>query len=236
MERLKIIIRKIPIVYKLWHNYRKKKNNDKEIRKKKGYQAHGLEVLKDISQIAISNKLKLMCAWGTALGIVRDNELLPWDDDLDFILLDDSGDELSELHKLLRENDFWLYREFEENGIVTERSYIKKDVLCDIRIWRSTYEKFRTTHTYFDIPAVKYKNGMYCDYEVTYFDMVPINDVECRKFKDFQVLLPNDSEGMFRTTYGENWRIPDSNYVSQDKRYVISRKATYYKKPFLNLK
>lgn len=230
MSELKKIIRKIPVVYPLWHKFRIYHNMCKEKKKVKSYQLYGREILKEISDMAIANNLELMCAWGTLLGIVRDGELLPWDDDLDFILLKEKDFAWNELDELMKKNGFWLYREFEEANIIKEKSYKKKGVLCDIRVWDVHTKNFKVEDTYYELENIEYENGKYCEYEVSYIDMVPVEKSLKKEFYDFHVLIPANSEEVLEASYGSGWRVPDSNYKSPNKRYSIMRKATYYRK------
>lgn len=234
MNKLKSYLKKVPILYPLWHRMRLRANEQNERKKAKAYKKHGMEVLADISDVAIQNNYKLICAWGTLLGIIRDNKLIPWDNDLDFIILDDGDFLWDDFGYKLKEKGFWLYREIYENEKIVEKSYKKKEVLCDIRVW-DFYNKRRTVEgDYFRIKGVSYIENRYCEYEATLLDVMPITNVEKITFNGIDVLIPENSEELLRAGYGPMWEVPDAGWKSKAKRIRgIMRKEIYYKKPFI---
>lgn len=231
MSEIKKIIRKTPIIYPIWHNLKLKNNKLNEKQKIESYRKYNMSILDDISKLSIDNNYKLICAWGTLLGIIRDNELLPWDDDLDFILLNDGDFSWKIFDSVMRKNGFWLYREFEEDCQIVEKSYKKKGVLCDVRIW-DDYDKDRIIKgDYFKLDGQEYPNGKYCEYEMTSMNMVAIHDVIKIDFKGIEVLVPGNSEEFLCAAYGPKWNVPDPNYIPNSEKTRVMRKATYFNKP-----
>ncbi len=52
-----------------------------------------------------NNKIQYWLCHGTLLGIIRDNELIPWDHDID-IAVWDSNNLKGKLKKIMTENDY----------------------------------------------------------------------------------------------------------------------------------
>ena len=65
-----------------------------------------LRMAKEIAGVLEGNGIQYFIAYGTLLGAVRHQGFIPWDDDLDFYLFDDSYDRAIEL---LREICLTIY-------------------------------------------------------------------------------------------------------------------------------
>lgn len=231
MSEIKKIIKKTPIIYPLWHRMRVGFNERKEKKKIEAYQKYSKEILEDIFKVAINNNFPLISAYGTLLGIVRDNMLLPWDDDLDFIILDDGTFSWNYFDECMKKKGFWLYREIFQDNKIAEKSYKKKGVLCDVRIW-DNYSENRTVYgDYFAIEGYSYKSGVFEEYDMTVQEMIPIYDIIKKQFNKFEIMIPANSEAVLEAFYGVNWRSPEPNYVPSGKKFRIKRKVTYYNKP-----
>ena len=87
-----------------------KKINDKEIRNIQ------LNILKEIVNFCIENNLKYFLAYGSALGAVRHNGYIPWDDDLDIVMLRDDYNEF--LKKWNNKNNKYKVLEFSLNNSI----------------------------------------------------------------------------------------------------------------------
>lgn len=97
------------------------------------------EMLKVIDQICKKNEIPYMLFAGTALGAVRHKGFIPWDDDLDVIMLRSDYERfLKAASKDLDKQEFYLQQEFSEhwpmffsklrkNGTACIERYIPKD-------------------------------------------------------------------------------------------------------------
>ena len=73
------------------------------------------EMLKDIDRICRQNDIKYSLACGTALGAIRHQGFIPWDDDLDIMFLRPEYERFLEIAPpLLKEKGYTLQREFTE--------------------------------------------------------------------------------------------------------------------------
>ena len=231
MREIKGLLKKIPVVYPLWHEIRLKNNKRKEKNKQTAYLKYNMEILKDIFQVAKNNNFQLICAYGTLLGVVRDNQLLPWDDDLDFIILDDGKFSWDEFSNCMKANGFWIYRKYEQDNKIVEISYKKKDVLCDVRIWDNYNIERDVYGDYFEVENYVYKYRDYEEYDMTVQKMIPINKVVCKRFSGVDVMIPENSNDILEKMYGQDWKCPDPLYKPSGEMIRVKRKATYYKKP-----
>ena len=230
MSKIKELFKQIPVAYPLWHKFRLMNNKRKENKKQIAYRKYNIEILKDIFQVAKSNKFPLICAYGTLLGIVRDNQLLPWDDDMDFIILDDGNFSWDEFNNCMKANGFWIYRKYEQDNKIVEMSYKKKNVLCDVRIW-DNYDVERDVYgDYFLIDNYEYKYRDYEEYDMTVQKMIPINKIVYKRFSGIDVMIPENSNDVLEKMYGQDWKCPNPHYKPSGEKIRVKRKATYYKK------
>lgn len=63
-----------------------------------------LQLLENVSKILQKDNLDYWLDGGTLLGIVRENRLLPWDDDVDLSIIDPGEHSLSELVKSIKKD------------------------------------------------------------------------------------------------------------------------------------
>lgn len=98
-----------------------------------------LEMLSEVDRICKKYKIAYMLFAGTMLGAVRHKGFIPWDDDLDIVMLRDEYERFLELaEKELDPNTYYLQREFSShwpmffsklrrNGTACIERYIPKD-------------------------------------------------------------------------------------------------------------
>ena len=75
-----------------------------------------LSMLKDIDRVCKENSIEYMLFSGTALGAVRHHGFIPWDDDVDVIMLRDQYDKfLDAAENLLDHSLYFVQREYSEH-------------------------------------------------------------------------------------------------------------------------
>ena len=167
------------------------------------------KMLKDVCTILHQEKVDYVLEAGTLLGIVRENRLLPWDNDLDLTVTDRFGDKLLKIRW-----KFWLkgYRTrirkykkktgpFEKGEIrilkiqTTKFLWFKDKSLMDIFIKRAIGDKYFWTVSD-KKPVLKSTPRQFYDQQTRY------------EFKNYEYLVPRDYYGYLAYHYGENWRTP----------------------------
>lgn len=232
-SQIKQIVRKIPVVYPLWHGMRLKINENREKQKKAAFDRYAMDVMADVMNMTTAKGYPCVCIYGTLLGPVRDGHLIPWDDDMDFAILESPDFSWERFDADMREAGFWKFRTIEAEGRVHAQSYKKKNVLCDFGLFRADGAPRKTLSGCYEIPGYVYENGKPGMYRV-WDEVIPaITGISTMKIDGIDVKIPSNSEEMLAAAYGESWRHPDPNFVpakeAKEKEYTI----TYFRKPFL---
>ncbi|MCI8957375.1 MAG: LicD family protein [Eubacterium sp.] len=125
----------------------------KEIQKK------SLEILKEVDSFCRNNQIKYFLAFGTLIGAIRHSGFIPWDDDIDIIMLREDYDKFLDLYKSIG-----TYR------IINFESEKK----CPFMITRITDDHYTMKKEY----GPKYKIGTFID--VYPFDGVGISQEDIK--------------------------------------------------------
>lgn len=224
MGKVKEILKRVKFIYIPWHNFRLYLNEKKEEKKRTAYKKYGVHVLKLISRIVMENNYKIAPTEGTLLGLIRDSGLIPWDDDLDFLILDDGNISWTDIEAKLIENGFWKYREKYSNGKLLSQAYKYKNVHCDFVLWPLQKEKLKIDYGCYEYKDMKYENNKEAEYQVWEIEVPAVNKLEYRNIGGMDILVPNNSEELLTGIYGD-WKKPDPNYKPQ--RIEIRKKFKF---------
>ena len=167
------------------------------------------KMLSDVADILDSANIRYVLEAGTLLGIVRENRLLPWDNDVDITIT-----EAFEKRLLWNRWRFWLkgYRFYvrrykRDTGpfkkgqvriirIQTRRYIFIKDMsLLDIFIKRPIENEYFWT--------VDVKKPVLKATPKHFYDETTILEFEGKSYS-----VPRDTEGYLVYHYGKDWRIP----------------------------
>lgn len=151
----------------------------KQIDKKIAY-----ENLKDFLNIMDDSGIKIVVGFGSLLGIVRDNDFITWDEDIDLCILKEEEIKLEENLVTLRDHGFELVR-YERIGLY---SFIRNGEYID-------------TYVLQDIGGGVRNCGADFLFENDLIDTVPYN------FKGLKVNIPRNYESHLEFLYGD-WKTP----------------------------
>lgn len=142
--------------------------------------------LKDVAEILNKHNIPVAPCFGTLLGIIRDNDFIDWDEDIDLMVLSENKEELLD--------SFWDMREIGFEFIRHERCYHTLSVMrngeyIDFNIMDSVSPELRTD----------YGGGFFFEKHLTH--LIDWN------FKGLTVKIPKDYEEYLTFMYGD-WRTP----------------------------
>lgn len=182
---------------------------DYKIRRiKKNMREKGVDTIFFLENL-LAQKFFYYMDMGTMLGIVREGRLLGHDLDIDVAVYAESEEEKECVKdRLLSAGCKLKYTYFADNLGVVEHSFEINNLKFDVNYY------FRNGKT--DICYL-----MYCDPQKNYddeLDVVKLSITAVEKVKRIpfagrEVTVPENPETYLAERYGENWRIPDTNYI-----------------------
>lgn len=143
---------------------------------------------------------------GTLLGIIREGRLLGHDLDIDVGVYADGAQNIERLREKLIQHGCKLMRSYrvEEIGVV-EDSFLIEGVKFDLSYY---YQEEGVDVVYLMYDMQKDESA-----KVVQLRCSPIKEIVQINFNGGDINVPKDSEKYLAERYGENWRIPDKNYI-----------------------
>lgn len=212
LYKLKMKIKHIPCVNYLYGKLignRKVLNIEK--RKKEALKMEGEDIIREIFDVLSKSEARYFVDMGTLLGIVRNQGILSWDNDMDYGLIIDEKFNWDMLEELLNKKDIRKVRQFIYENKVVEQTYEKRGVFIDffghyIKDNGSIFYSFiREKDTIYDSPNI---------FETVRFDVCELNKIKLVKYNDVTWSIPENAEEYLACLYGKNWKIPNPNWVS----------------------
>ena len=180
------------------------------------FNKNGISVIKDFLKICDSQNLECWLIYGTLLGYIRENGLIKHDYDFDLGMW--KSDYNKGFQETLINNGFELVHQFE--GIdydAFEQTYKKNNVSIDI-FYSYKNETETWTHVFHREKDDTLAPNIWKVRKLPY----PNKGLAKVSFFDEPVFIPSNSEEYLALTYGENWRIPDSNFDWRKGPYANS--------------
>lgn len=174
----------------------------------------GYEALGRIHEALSSASIPYFVDYGTLLGLVRGQELIPHDADMD-IALSPSQRTLYEVCSALQQCGFVFNRAFEYNG----------KIVCLNMLYRGVPVDFFKYYTSSTTPGTMYCYSFYWDEKKTYHsdsensarcaNLPNVTGCVVRRIHGVDVCLPDNAEDILVAEYGRNWKIPDAKWQEE---------------------
>lgn len=176
-----------------------------------------LEKTKELENLLLSKDFKMFLYGGTLLGCVRNNDLIPHDDDIDIFYISKKNhrkavlDEFEDIIKPLLEENGWQINpiSWTLNGsklMMGQYHIIKDGISLDLwTAWIDKNSRFNVTMTIENTHIVKK-------------DILPETK---GKIRNYSFNIPKNSTLFLRHLYGPNWKIPDLKYkIPANKNFL----------------
>lgn len=158
---------------------------------------------KEVTDLFNELGIKYCLSHGTILGVRRDGDTIPWDDDVDLAIFSDDRPKLPEARKRLRELGFYVPDEGDPTKPVDPSSNMP----------------------YYDFVAIKNGEKVECwifDKEERFYVYDPKREglaITADHFNSFSKIVwrgvefnaPNDVDGFLTKMYGPTWKTPDKS-------------------------
>lgn len=179
-----------------------------------------LKMLNDVTTVLDSMQIRYCLDGGTLLGIVRENRLLPWDDDLDLFTPADGIKRVKAAMWKLRRYGYWTATNhhrvdqppFKTGGARVIKVKTRKWLLPDGPINLDIFIKYKSGDDYYWIAGSK-KNYVIKSVPAEYYEQ--LTQIEFNNKKHW---IPEAYEDYLTLRYGD-WRIPvkEWNHRRDDK-------------------
>lgn len=190
------------------------------------------ENFEEILNIVYSSELKKYDIWldfGTLLGYYRERDFINHDLDMDFGIMIPNYADFLVVEKELLDKGFQRKKEFYFDKNLVELSYNYKGLNVDFILYKKDSNKISSDTIFYMTNAL----GNPTRYEVYHYEL-PFNGVEECNFKNTIVKIPGNVEEYLSNLYGEDFRVPNTNYnwkenpiyqkVKEDMAEVILKK------------
>mgnify|MGYP003309673847 CR=1 FL=1 len=200
-------LKKIKIIRITYYFLRDKFSSFKKQKNMRWFDKKSLYVMNYVQKILadIGYDDRFYFALGTALGVFRDNKLLSRDMDLDIVLFVNSQDEICQFREKVISKGLKWKLSFDVSSIGCVQDTFDYD---GIRI---------DIHYAFlpDMPDAK----LYALYSLSdgvnkvLYWKISTDKVKKTNFQNMLINLPDKTEQFLKYVYGDNWMIPDPNYI-----------------------
>ena len=170
----------------------------------------------DFYKLSSKYGLELYPFFGTLLGIIRDNDLIPHDNDIDLIYVG-SNSNFTKICKDInndKSNKFNIIRN-QNNQLIT---FQKEDIKIDLYFFQQVDDQF-------------YGSSFDKKYRVLKQHLLPL-DSNNLVFKNTNIRCINDPKSWLSYYYGEDWDIPKINFKHkkqpEDKETIKNYWQNYY--------
>jgi len=167
--------------------------------------------------------------FGTLLGYYRERDFINHDLDMDFGIIIPNYADFLVVEKELLDKGFQRTKEFYFDKNLVELSYNYKGLNVDFILYKKDSNKISSDTIFYMTNAL----GNPTRYEVYHYEL-PFNGVEECNFKNTIVKIPGNVEEYLSNLYGEDFRVPNTNYnwkenpiyqkVKEDMAEVILKK------------
>lgn len=168
------------------------------------------ENFEEILNIVYSSELKKYDIWldfGTLLGYYRERDFINHDLDMDFGIIIPNYADFLVVEKELLDKGFQRTKEFYFDKNLVELSYNYKGLNVDFILYKKDSNKISSDTIFYMTNAL----GNPTRYEVYHYEL-PFFDLQECNFKNIVVKIPSNVEEYLSNLYGEDFRIPNTNY------------------------
>lgn len=171
-----------------------------------------IDLLDYLHNLFLENNIEYYLAYGTLLGVIRDGELIPWDDDIDIQVKSENKKKLESIFLNIEKKLVDSHPSVRLEFITNEENKVKNRII----VKQDDKIIFNVDFTFLENRGHYYLENNTYIYEVKYY-----NKPKHIEWKSIQICIPNDHTELLEYIYGEGWKIPNKNFTFDD--YQIER-------------
>ena len=224
MKGLRNFAKKIKFIY---IPYRNIKISIVTKRRNKMLHKSGISIMNDIEQALKDSGLLYFVDFGTLLGVIRDNNFISWDCDIDYGIVNNENFDWDKLEEILSKNNYSKVKQFKIGDEIKEQTYSRDGVLT---IDFFLHNDDGVAYSFYKKDDYNYPNENYYHAKEYYF--AKINETKTAQFLGIDVSVPSNSEEFLESSYSENWQIPDPSWDITKRTNVTELKELAYSEDF----
>lgn len=170
----------------------------------------GEKIISQVEQALSQQDLTFFIAYGSLLGLIRDQKMLEWDYDIDYAILVDSHFSWDKLKQAMEQINFTLAHQFKCDSLLTEQTYHCGQIYIDFFGCFPSEDTCRTYSYYFKKDQEYPENT----FSVRTLDTVKITGTKIYELNGRSYHIPNETEQYLSDLYKPTWRIPDPNWIA----------------------
>jgi hypothetical protein len=163
-------------------------------------------ITKMIASKAYNSNIPLHIDWGTLIGVLRDGDIIRWDDDIDF-------------------SSLLSYKKEVEEMINTLKEQIEKKLSCRLEILNTPTklkltcnadkQQFHSFEIDIDFKVIENKEAIQSGNRIWYTPSKHIEKLESFVWQGTELFIPSDADAYLSFVYGE-WKTPKKNHSLDD--------------------
>jgi len=185
---------------------------------------YGYQILKTVYDTLGRTPAVYFVDYGTMLGIVRENDFIRHDDDVDITIIAGSISPAELARTISACEGFSFSHAFEYRGQITEMTFLYKQIEVDF--FFTFREGDHMLSFAYRPPPGPFRRNVGDLWSALGVTRCLINGIETRMFKGVCVEIPKNYKEVLRDQYG-NWEVPISGWQPQEKGLNTPR--IYYK-------
>lgn len=185
---------------------------------------YGCQILKTVYDTLGRTSAVYFVDYGTMLGVVRENDFIRHDDDVDITIIAGSISPAELARTISACEGFSFSHAFEYRGQITEMTFLYKQIEVDF--FFTFREGDHMLSFAYRPPAGPFRRNVGDIWSALGVTRLPITGIETRPFKGVYVQIPKNYKDVLRDQYG-NWETPITGWQAQEKGLNTPR--IYYK-------
>ncbi len=209
---IKMKLKEIDLIYKPYKLMMDKKEAKEEAIRREALRVHGYDIAQKVGKALDESEIRYFFTYGNLLGLIRNGKFMSYDNDLDMGIIYDENFSWTNLENAMKQLGLEKKREFKVDNEVMEQSYLVNNLTVDFFLYKKENERM-FSYVYFRKENFPYKSIE--EFSISKLYSCPIEETQKILCEGIEFTVPSNSQDYLKDIYGESWRIPNPNWVSE---------------------